>query len=168
MDIHTQVEITQLHYDHLCSLVDQLLREFSTLKRVLAPSETCSAAQVTSQLQALTTQSAHLAVEVVRLQNFIQSLLLEHTGAAEAPRESAPMLSRTAIQQQSQEARENARDRIARSHQASDRTRQLLQQSEEMFQRLQAWQEYQAEHADSSVQLPATRSAHARVHILLI
>ena len=75
MNIQSQVEVTHLHCDHLRTLIDELISEFSTLKRVLATPETPSAARVMIQLQALTAHSAHLAAEVVRLQNFIQPLL---------------------------------------------------------------------------------------------
>ena len=76
MDIQSQVEVTRLHCDHLRTLIDQLLSEFAMLESVLATPQTpAAAASVTSQLQALTAHSAHLAAEAVRLQNFIQPFL---------------------------------------------------------------------------------------------
>ena len=137
-----------------------------------------------TQLTALQTRSAHLAVEASRLQGFVQSVIRETTNAAEATEEPAspqphpiPILSTEEIQPQSQEVKEHPRDRIARSHQAADHTRQLLTRSEEIFYHLRAWQEYQAEQGARSLRLPAALSSpasstpslsHVGVHFLLI
>jgi CheY-like chemotaxis protein len=78
---------------------------------------------------------------------------------------------------QARAVREKARDKIARSHQAANKTRQLVKRSEEIAQHLRARQEYRAEQADRAPLFPPPPSSpafsppalpHVLVHILLI
>ena len=77
MDTQSHVELTRLHCEHLRTLIDHVLSELTMIERSLATNGNPASTLVVTQLQAVEKQSAHLVTETVRLQRFVQSLILE-------------------------------------------------------------------------------------------
>jgi hypothetical protein len=88
MDTQSHVELTRLHCEHLRTLIDHVLHELTTIERALATKGNPASPSVALQLQAVEQQSEHIATETLRLQKFVQALILESTAAAEAAGES--------------------------------------------------------------------------------
>ena len=84
MTSQSHVELTRLHCERLRTLIDQVISELTTIERALATKENPASASVATQLQAVEKQSEHLVTETVRLQRFVQSLILESPDGSSA------------------------------------------------------------------------------------
>jgi hypothetical protein len=94
MNLHSHVEATRLHCEHLRTLLDQCLINLTTIGYELAKAGNSSSAIVAAHLNGLEKQSGHLAVELVRLQEFVSALKSKSTeafdGAVESHQASCP------------------------------------------------------------------------------
>ena len=88
MTSQSHVELTRLHCERLRTLIDYVISELAIIERTLSSNGNCASSRVATQLQAVETQSEHIATETLRLQKFVQALRLESTGASEAALES--------------------------------------------------------------------------------
>jgi hypothetical protein len=88
MTSQSHVELTRLHCEHLRTLFDYVISELAIIERTLSSNGNFASSSVATQLQAVVTQSEHIATETLRLQKFVQALRLESTDASEAARES--------------------------------------------------------------------------------
>ena len=75
MDIQSHVELTRLQCEHLRTLLDQVIRDLTTIGQALATKENPSSALVEPYLNGVAKQSAHIAVETDRLQGFVHALV---------------------------------------------------------------------------------------------
>jgi hypothetical protein len=88
MTSQSHVELTRLHCERLRRLIDFVISELAMIERTLSSNGNFASASVATQLQAVATQSEHIATETLRLQKFVQALRLESTAASEAALES--------------------------------------------------------------------------------
>jgi cob(I)alamin adenosyltransferase len=89
MDAQSHVEILRLHCEHLRTLLDQVIRELTTIESDLATDGNHSFSIVAPHLNELEKQSAHLAAETRRLQSFMHSLRPQSTDASDTAGESS-------------------------------------------------------------------------------
>lgn len=73
MNIKSCVKLTRLQCEYLRTLLDQVLKELTSLEQALATEAHPSAALVETYLNGVAKQSAHIAVEADRLQGFVRS-----------------------------------------------------------------------------------------------
>ena len=88
MNVQSHVEILRLQYEHLRTLIDHVISELTTTEQVLATKEHPSFASVAPYLHGVEKQSEHIVTETLRLQKFVQALMLESMDASEAALES--------------------------------------------------------------------------------
>src|SRR5215216_306755 len=88
MDTQSHVEVLRLHGEHLRTLLDQVIRELTTIGQNLATNGNSSSALVAPHLSGLEQQSKHLVVETHRFQEFVHALAPHSLDTAEADGES--------------------------------------------------------------------------------
>jgi len=74
MDAQTSVEFLHLHCEHLRSLVEQLITDFTRMQHALAADDPASYTLVAPHVSGVYARSAHLAAEVARLQAGVSAL----------------------------------------------------------------------------------------------
>ena len=88
MTSQSHVELTRLHCNHLRTQIDYIISELATIERSLSANGNFASANVAAQLQVVEKQSEHIVTETLRLQKFVQALMLESMDASEAALES--------------------------------------------------------------------------------
>ena len=81
MTSQSHVELTRLHCDHLRTLIDHVISELATIERSLSANGNSASVNVAAQMQAVEKQSEHIVTETLRLQKFVQALILESMDA---------------------------------------------------------------------------------------
>jgi len=84
MTSQSHVELTRLHCERLRTLIDFVISELATIERSLSANGNFASATVAAQLQVVEKQSEHIVTETLRLQKFVQALILESMDASEA------------------------------------------------------------------------------------
>ena len=88
MTSQSHVELTRLHCERLRTLIDFVISELAIIERMLSSNGNSASVNVAAQMQAVETRSEHIATETLRLQKFVQALMLESMDASEAALES--------------------------------------------------------------------------------
>ena len=88
MSSQSHVELTRLHCERLRTQIDYIISELATIERSLSANGNFASANVAAQLQVVEKQSEHIVTETLRLQKFVQALMLESMDASEAALES--------------------------------------------------------------------------------
>jgi hypothetical protein len=88
MTSQSHVELTRLHCERLRTQIDYIISELATIERSLSANGNFASANVAAQLQVVEKQSEHIVTETLRLQKFVQALMLESMDASEAALES--------------------------------------------------------------------------------
>jgi hypothetical protein len=74
MTSQSHVELTRLHCERLRTLIDYVISELAIIECTLSSNGNFASSSVVTQLQAVETQSEHIATETLRLQKFMQAL----------------------------------------------------------------------------------------------
>jgi hypothetical protein len=99
MDAHSQVEVLRLHCEHLRTLLDRIISELTTIEHDLTTNGAPSFTLVATYLNGLNKQSETIAVEVLRLQGFVQSLDPQSPAAQDTTVEAHPSPSPSDIRE---------------------------------------------------------------------
>ena len=81
MTSQSHVELTRLHCERLRTQIDYIISELATIARSLSANGNFASANVAAQLQVVEKQSEHIVTETLRLQKFVQALILESMDA---------------------------------------------------------------------------------------
>jgi hypothetical protein len=88
MNTQSRVELLRLHCQHLRTLIDYLITEVTTMGHALAVDGSASDGVVATHLNEVEQQSAHIALEITRLQGFVHALDAKRMDAPDAAVES--------------------------------------------------------------------------------
>ena len=83
MDTQIQVKALRLHCEHLRTLLDRVIGEFTTLQHELATDGHPSFATIAPYLNGLEKQSEKIAIESLRFQSFLHSLEPQKTDTSD-------------------------------------------------------------------------------------